>query len=302
MLILFICSNGSMLSCPRCGISVTNLHPVDQELQLKIEASGEVLPTEICLGCINDLSKLIANSSGGVLLAQARAKEQHRLNLWKSRVALIRKARAFMNQKMFSEAAVDYEKYLKILEIVFECKKGELIRPQMFKESARTSELTVVTSIYWDLIRIYDSNPKYYDRQLIAAQQLAKFVQYTPIFPDVIKRAESFVKVARNPAAVRQFLKLSADERPRCFIASAAFENSLDVNVISLRVFRDRILKRAPWGRSIVFLYYKFSPSAARWLDSNPAWKPFFRFFIKPLSIFAAFLVKILPSKSSRVV
>jgi hypothetical protein len=206
-----------------------------------------------------------------------------------------------MTQKMFSDAAVAYEKYIKILEIVFDCKKGETIQPQMFKESARTSELTVVTSAYWDLIRIYDSNPRYHDRQLLAAQQLAKFVQYTPIFPDVIKRAESFVKVARNPAAVKQFLKLSANERPRCFIATSAFENSLDTRIIFLRTFRDEILKTHWLGRRLVFFYYKTSPSVAWWLDSHPAWKPLFRLLISPLSFFAAFLVKILPPKSSRV-
>lgn len=291
-----------MIACPRCGISVTELHHVDQELRIKVEATGEGLPNEICLGCVNELRKMIANSSGGVLLAQERAKEQHRMNLWKSRVALIRKARNFMAQKMFSEAAVSYEKYIKILEIVFECKKGETINPQLFKESARTSELTVVVSVYWDLLRIYDSNSKYYDRQMLAAQQLAKFVQFTPIFPDIIKRAEAYVKSAKNPAAIKQFLKLAAKERPRCFIATSALENPLDPRILYLRVFRDYILKSHSFGRFLIFEYYQRSPAVARWLDQNKKWKPLFRFFISLASLLAAFALKILPSKSSRVV
>jgi hypothetical protein len=51
-----------------------------------------------------------------------------------------------MSVKNYSEAAVAYEKYLKILELVFGCKKGEKITPEQFKDNARTSELTVVTA------------------------------------------------------------------------------------------------------------------------------------------------------------
>ncbi len=284
-----------MIPCPRCGIAVTELHHVDQDLRMKVEATGEQLPGEICLGCVNELRKMIASSSGGVLLAQERAKEQHRINLWKSRVTLIKKARNFMAQKMFSEAAVSYEKYIKILEIVFECKKGETINPQLFKESARTSELTVVVSVYWDLIRIYDSNSKYYDRQIIAAQQLAKFVQFTPIFPDIIKRAEAFARSAKNPSAIKQFLKMAARERPRCFIATAAFENPMDSHVLILRTFRDQVLKTHFLGRKFIHFYYRHSPALATWLNDRPQIKPWIRIPLKILSNLASILLKILP-------
>ena len=74
-----------------------------------------------------------------------------------------------MNDKMFSDAAVNYEKYIKVLEVVFDCKAGELA-PEMFKDSARTQELTVVTSVFWDLLRIYDTSSKYGDRMQRAAK------------------------------------------------------------------------------------------------------------------------------------
>lgn len=264
---------------------------------MKVEATGEQLPAQICLGCTNDLRKMIATSSGGALLAQERAKEQHRINLWKGRVSLIKQARTCMTQKMFSEAAVAYEKYIKILEIVFDCDKGKKLNPQLFKESARTSELTVVVSVYWDLIRIYDSNSKYHDRQVLAAQQLAKFAQFTPIFPDIIKRAESFSKSAKNPAAVKQFLKLAAKERPRCFIATAAFENPRHPQVQTLRLFRDQILKQTRLGRWLVCVYYSYSPGLAKKMDEYPSVKFFIRLALRPVSILASILLKFLPSR-----
>lgn len=271
-----------MIKCPRCGIEVTELHPVESDLVTKLQAMGEsALPAQVCLGCIGDLRKIASKAAGGVLLQQERAKEQHRLQLWKSRVQLIKRARTMMSEKNFSEAAVSYEKYIKILEIVFGCKKGELLTPEMFKDNARTSELTVVASVYWDLLRIYDSSDRYADRQTIAARQLAAFVRFTPIFPDIIKKAEIFAKQAKNPGAVKSFLRASAKQRPRCFVATAAFESPLAIEVQILRFWRDRSLRSTALGRTGIRLYYRHSPRIARFLDKHPALKPLTRAILR---------------------
>lgn len=264
-----------MIQCPRCGIQVNELHPVDSDLIAKLQAAGETnLPPQVCAGCISDLRRAAVTSSGGILMQQERAREQHRLQLWKSRVMLIKKARMCMTQKLYSEAAIAYEKYLKILDIVFDVKKGDRLRPEAFKDSARTTELTVVASVYWDLLRIYDTSEKYSDRMSNAAKQLAVFVQYTPIYPDIIRKAETFQKSARNPQIVKQFLKMADKERPRCFIATAAFADPRSPEVMALREFRDFTLRPSYWGRQFIALYYKFSPRVACLLDKHPQFKP----------------------------
>jgi len=263
-----------MIQCPRCGIQVTELHNVTPDLMAKMAAAGETLPPQACAGCISDLQRNAVASSGGVLMAQERAKDQHRLQLWKSRVMLIKKARLMMTQKNYADAAVNYEKYLRILEIVFDTKKGSRLRPEVFKDSARTTELTVVASVYWDLLRIYDTNDKYHDRMQVTASQLALFVQFTPIFPDIIRKAESFTKTAKHPHIVKQFLKQSSQHRPRCFIATSAFADPLAQEVQLLRHFRDFNLKKSPWGRRFTFYYYKYSPHFACLLDKHPWLKP----------------------------
>ena len=106
-----------MIQCPRCGIQVTELFPVPPDLIAKLQAAGDGnIPPQVCAGCISDMQRS-STSGGGVLMQQERAKEQHRLQLWKSRVMLIKKARLCMTQKLYSDAAVNYEKYLKILDI-----------------------------------------------------------------------------------------------------------------------------------------------------------------------------------------
>ncbi|MGZ3795331.1 MAG: CFI-box-CTERM domain-containing protein [Pseudobdellovibrionaceae bacterium] len=271
-----------MIQCPHCKIQVTELHAVPSDLAMKMEAAGESIPGQVCVGCLSEIQRKVSSSSGGVLMAQERAKEQHRLSLWKNRVQLIRQARVYMNGKMYSDAAASYEKYLKVMEIVFECKKGEL-NPAIFKESARHTELTVVASVYWDLLRIYDTSHQYAERQNHCAKQLASFIRFTPIYPDIIRKAEIFQRSAKNPSVIKQFLKMSSETRPRCFIASAAFESVYAVEVQQLRFFRDHKLKKTSWGRSFVKYYYRISPAIACLLDKHSWAKPGVRCFLRIL-------------------
>ncbi|NUM58099.1 MAG: hypothetical protein HUU56_05675 [Bdellovibrionaceae bacterium] len=258
------------ITCPRCSLTVTELHALEPEMLSQLQAAGEEISGPICAGCASDLRKILSQSKGGVLFAQEKAKEKYRLELWKNRVSMIKQARAYMSAKNYAQAAVSYEKYLKVLDIVFGLKKGESLNPSHFKDSARTTEITVVTSVYWDLFRIYDTNEKYHDRQQQAARQLASFLQYSPMYPDIIKKAEAFVKSAKNPHIVKGFLKLASQERPRCFIATASFQNEFCQEVVFLRLFRDYQLNTTRWGRVFIKLYYLLSPPLAGILDTSP--------------------------------
>lgn len=272
-----------MVNCPHCGNEVSELHRLDPALLQKLQDAGNSAPAEVCNPCRSELHKSVQSQSGGVLVQQERAAEQHRLHLWKSRVLLIKKARSLMSQKNYSEAAVNYEKYLKILEIVFQCKKGSYLTPEMFKDNARTSELTVVASVYWDLLRIYDSSPRYAERQVLAARQLANFIRFTPIFPDIIKKAQAFVKQAKNPDVIKGFLRTASLAKPRCFVATSAFMSPLAPEVQILRFYRDQYLNRSRVGQKLIEVYYRRSPAIADFLDRHPRLKPVVRAFLRVL-------------------
>lgn len=267
-----------MIECPRCGITVTELHSVEADVASKLQAMGDQVPSQACMGCLNEMRKLsTGGTQGGVLLAQEKAKEQHRLQLWKSRVGLIKKGRSQMGQKMFSDAAISYEKYLKILDIVFEAEKGQKLTPEMFKEKARTQELTVVCSVYWDLLRIYDQLPQFGERQYEVARQLAKFIKYTPILPDIVKKADAFSRQAKNPGAIKVFLNEASEERSKCFIATSAFESADAPEVLFLRNYRDQVLLKNHLGQVFVKTYYRISPAIAHVLDKQFYFKPIVR-------------------------
>lgn len=255
------------MGCPRCGSENVDLSPVDTSLKVALSATGEgAVPTMVCANCLAELTSRV--SQGLKLRMEKEAREKNKLMLWKSRVNLIKQARGLMAQKAYSEAAVSYEKYLRVLEMVYNLKKGEL-SPNVFNSSKRSKELTVVASVYWDLVRIYDTSPRYGSRMTESASKLAQFLPFSPILPDVVKRAEAFARSAKNPAVMRQFLKAVRGASGRCFIATAVFNSNDCQEVLTLRQFRDEFLLSSTAGRRFVFWYYNHSPPVADWLQQR---------------------------------
>lgn len=272
-----------MAKCPSCGNETHEVFPLDLELRDKLKTLDPTYPVgeEICKSCILDLRKK-AYGSGGVLLAQERAKDGRKKKLWSSRVSLVKQGNALMANKLFNEAAISYEKYLRLLELVFDCKTGQLT-PEALKETAKTAELTIIVGVYWDLLRIYDSSDQFADRQRHAASQLSKFINYTPVYSDIMKKATTFAKTARNPDIVKHFMTQAKKKRTRCFIATSAFETPNSLEVHYLRQFRDRRLKMSYTGRKFVYFYYRLSPAIARFLDNQTWLKPFVRWVLKQI-------------------
>lgn len=212
--------------------------------------------------------KIPSHRKAKTLGEQEKAREQYKQTLWNHRVALIRKGNLLVKNELYGEAVVVYEKYLKILEIIYECGTGNLT-PQMLKDSARTTELSVISGIYWDLVRIYDTNNKYLDRQKKAAEKLAVFSPFTPLFTDIMKKAKIFQKHARHPEVIKNLINSAGAKKGRCFIATSAFNSPDAHEVQTLRLFRDESLRYSNWGRQFIFYYYKFSPYFACFMDRH---------------------------------
>lgn len=267
------------VKCPRCDNTVEQLVPVDDVVKSIASKRGEAsLPESLCENCFSEFAS--PNSRAGVLLMKEKAREQKKLNMWKGRVHFVKNARLAMKENNFTEAAISYEKYLRTLEAVFDKQSGEL-SPQLFKESARTAEITVVAAAYWDLLRIYDTSSKHADRMEVVALKLADFLRYTPIFPDIIRKAEIFQKKAKKPEIIKLFLKASQNKRPRCFIATSAFADPFAKEVQLLAWYRDFFLAKNYFGKLFIQLYYFFSPFLALILDKNKALKPLVRVILK---------------------
>jgi hypothetical protein len=259
--------------CPRCQKQASNLTPVDPGLRKKFSLVNSVgqLPNALCSNCMGEIQTQIAQSS--VPIAREKSKDESKLKLWKSRVSLLKKARIFMKRKAYGDAVVAYEKYIRICRMTFEVSEEEL-SPEIFKERMATKELTIITSVYWDLLRVYDTNEKYHDRMIATAAKLTQFAPVTPIVLDIVKKAEAYKKQARNTEIFKKLTRDLMNKRNYCFVATAVFEAPQDLPLIDeLRSFRDEQLLKSVLGRRTVNLYYRLSPTLVELLERQACLK-----------------------------
>lgn len=253
--------------CKRCGAKSDNFLPVDAGMRLALESLEPGLPDKVCASCYEQLGSSV--SQGLKLRMENELKEKNKVMAWKNRVHLIKNARNLMTRKSYSEAAVQYEKYLRLMEVVHNIKKGEL-SPKLFNNSNRSKELTVIASVYWDLMRIYDTSPRYGDRMMASARKLGEFLPYSTIYPDILKKADAFLRNAKNPDPVKEFLRIVKAERGPCFIATAVYnESPYALELWIFRRFRDQWLRPYWAGRQLIWLYYRYSPPVARHLAGS---------------------------------
>lgn len=257
----------SLSSCQSCGKNDPNLINVDSGLKLALAQSGMAdAPSLVCSSCLKTFKK--SASQGAQLKAQEEAENKNRASAWRGRLTLVKQGRAFLQREQFGEAIVAYEKYVKLLSIVIQKEKRNL-DPKDFNDNPK--EITIISSVLWDLMLLYDSHPKFAPKQKEAGEILSRFLRFSPIYNTVIRKAEKEVRRSKNPAAYKDFLKLCDVQATRCFIANAAFETRTDPNVIILCNFRDKVLKSNRLGRSFVCWYYKHSPVVAARIETMPS-------------------------------
>lgn len=266
--------------CPQCGTNTTLLHPIDQGMRLRLENEGTKVPFEtVCTSCFKTLSKTLSNAS--YLHAEQIIQKNFRNSLWKNRLTLIRQARNLLALKEYAQAAIAYEKYLKVIEYIYE-KKRNALTVQDFKDQPR--EVTLISGALWALVEIYDLHPNYAEKQEQAAEKLGEFLSYTNLFATIIKKASLRRKGAKNPKAYKILLRSANITHSRCFIASAAFPRH-HRTVKDLRLFRDQVLLASRTGRFLVGRYYSWSPAIANRLQHSPLAKAALRKTLPPLAL-----------------
>lgn len=275
--------------CPQCGAATTLLHPIDQGMRLRLAKEGHTITfDQVCTNCFKNFSKNL--SSATLLQAEQVIQGNFKKNMWKNRLALIKQARSFMARNEHADAAICFEKYLKIIQYVYE-KDFADIKASLFSEHPR--EVTVICSALWSLVEIYDLHSNYQQKQEICAAKLGELLPYTNLFANLAKQAAIKVRHARNPQAYRLLLQKANIKTGNCFIASIAFENRNDPTLVLLRQFRNQVLATNGPGRSFIRLYYSYSPGIANRLQHFSAVKSFLQKTLPPLAKILKFLFKL---------
>lgn len=108
---------------------------------------------------------------------------------------------------------------------------------------------------------------------------------------EAIKRGrQEHDKFFREGTRVHPNLQTSLD-KPWCFIANAIFGPAAD-ETQTLRLFRDRVMRKSVFGRATVRMYYRISPGICNWLLGKPISTAVVRFSMKPVVMIAGILLK----------
>lgn len=261
--------SASLTTCQNCGKNDPNLSSIDTGLKLAMNEAGRTdIPDLVCTPCFKELKK--SASQGAQLKAKEVAKNKNRSEAWKMRLDMVKTGRSCLQRQEFAEAILAYEKYLTVLGIVVQKSRSEL-DPKLFHDNPK--EITIIASVLWDLMLLYDSHMKFSMKQMETAELLSRFLRFSPVYNSIIRKAEIEVRRGKNPNAYKHLLKLCDVQASRCFIANSAFETRTDPNVIILCHFRDRILRNNLWGRRFICWYYRHSPLLAARLDTLPRLK-----------------------------
>lgn len=267
--------------CPQCNSDTTLLHKIESGMRLRLEKEGQPVPFDaVCTSCFKEISKRLSNAS--YLHAEQIIQENYKKSLWKNRLSLIKQARHYIILKNHAEAAICYEKYLRIVEYVLE-KKRDQFQAELFKDNPR--EVSLIVGALWALVEIYDLHPSYSTRQEQAAVKLGELVSYTNMFTSIIKTATAKRKIARNPRAYGALLKAANVRTGNCFVASIAFESRNDPTLILLRAFRDQVLAPHAPGKAFIRFYYRWSPALANRLQHYQWVKSILRKVLPPFAV-----------------
>lgn len=266
----------SLTTCQNCGKQDPNLVTVDSGLKLTMQKAGrENPPSSVCSTCLKNLRNNA--SRGAQQLAAQELKNTQNSKLWATRTTLVKQGHMLLKREEYANSAICYEKYLKILCIVSQVSHRKDLDPKKFNNHPK--EITIICSVLWDLMLIYDGNLKFASRQLETAEMLGRFLRFSPVYNNVIRKAEREYSKAKNPQAFKLLLRLCDAQASRCFIANETFGSRIDPTVMQLCQFRDEVLKQHPIGRQLIAFYYRTSPKAAKWLRKHP----FLKWILRPI-------------------
>jgi hypothetical protein len=201
----------------------------------------------------------------------AKAREQHRRDLFRKRIDLARQGvRLYQNRKL-PDAVKAFHTYIGILEDWKQVPEGGL-HPGLFNVKDDLPELLLISGVYWDLTKLYDRT-KSAEKQREFRHYLEKYLLFTKGMPFQSLAAETMRKYIsmQNPRNKKDFKAVYKQlALTQCFVATALYDVSEPETVDRLRIFRDSVLRRSVLGRGFIQIYGWGGPALARFSDRWP--------------------------------
>lgn len=205
--------------------------------------------------------------------AEKRRQERQFLEELSKRITIAREGRAFIERKNYPQAMAAYRRFLSITARSFEVQVEDLV-PTLFEEKRRVAESLIISSIFFDLLKMLDkldSPGAREERQLYHRL----FLRFTKGMPFQHFAAENIRKhlvysnsIVNKPEFWATYKAIVGSSF--CIVASWAFDSERSPEVDRLRRFRSEVLARSRAGRLFIRAYYRHGQIAAAVLARVP--------------------------------
>lgn len=205
--------------------------------------------------------------------AEKRRQDRQFLEELSKRIQIAREGRAYIERKNFPAAMTAYRRFLAITAKSFGV-QVEALSPTLFEEKRRVAESLIISSIFFDLLKMLDklnSDSAREERQLYHRL----FLRFTKGMPFQHFAAENIRKHLVYSNSIRNKNEFWATYRTIvgksfCIVATWAFDSDSREEVGRLRRFRDEVLWPSGGGRRFTRAYYRHGPKLAVALAKVP--------------------------------
>jgi hypothetical protein len=248
--------------CESCGKSVGYLKQVDSQM--------------VCSDCSRNLKrqKFKERYERSREAAERKVIQQ----LFQKRIQHAKAGKNHFKKREFKKALQEYHSYLDILGRSLETEKTQ-IKPDQIQ---LPGEQLLLASIFWDMSRMYDRDPRGDEQLKIYIGSFERFSLGFPWQRAYKKNIAYYLNwgAPKHKEIFREVGKKYGARADKCVIASVVFHPRA-AETESLRAFRDKHLENNAPGRAMVDFYYGFGPKLIPILRKSSFLQKSIRFLLR---------------------
>lgn len=219
-----------------------------------------------------------------ILEQEKKKQERQFLEELAKRISIAREGRMFIERRDYAKAMAAYRRFLAITAKSVEVDVGDL-NPQLFDEKRRTSEALLISSIFFDLLKMLD---RLNTQSALEERQLYHrlFIRFTLGQPFQHHAGENIRKNLVYGGGIvnkKEFWSTyhAIQMKKFCVIATWAFADQDCAEVRALRDWRDGQLSRHALGRTFARTYYRHGIAVRNTLSHIPGAKATVRTLVR---------------------
>lgn len=198
--------------------------------------------------------------------AEKRKQERAFLEELAKRISIAREGRAYIERKNFPAAMAAYRRFLSITAKSFQVEMDNL-SPQLFDDKNRIAESLIISSIFFDLLKILDKldSASARDERRLYHKLFLRFTKGMPFqhfAAENIRKHLVYSNSIVNKAEFWATYKAIVGNK-YCIVATWAFDSEVAPEVMRLRRFRDERLWPHSLGRAFTRAYYQHGEKIA---------------------------------------